>query len=568
MSTHSPFDIPLPARPIFLGRLSYEAMVEGDGPRELQREEEPFWARLSGLLFDGFRNDVLNGRYFSALGRSALPALPPTPIVSEAATNPAEVTGPEVALGSGRVPSQFIPLRALSLPRDVPVTVTRSNGELDDTWTLRGRSPSGQALVTRESPQGTLSKLLSVEEVLILNMHLLPEGLAVKVPRSSGAVDEGWITRGVRDGAVLVDKPGVGRKKISAEQFFPFNHELLGIDRPDLLPEIKPRAVDVEPGMVVRVMRSGGEMEDGWIVITQDDEGALHVEKESVRGLLKKRLPLHQALRDNPQLLPLGVPVRVRSEEGLLEDGWFVMGLEGYAILVEKPLVGSRYLDADELIEANRDRLLAEGQGPTVLPGEEAIAQRWLFAHENRLVGWVWDGFADGGRDLQLDSSGWPQQARREILVVDRLGDFTLRKHLAFARELMAKPSIERVDELVRFVQDQLGGPVHRIEGRVALACASRAGQVVHIGEAARALGGGVARHRALLFHILAEEAGLQPTLVRGFAGITVDAAHAWCEMELGGQQVLVDLCRPFEQAYLALGDAHTQQFYRQGGPA
>lgn len=415
----------LPAHPILLGRLAYEAMVEGDTARELFREEEPFWARLSGVMFDGYRADVQHGVYFSRFGRAAAPA-PVRP-------RPAEAEAPLTM-------RQPFELRA-----EVQVAVMRSGGELDPAWTLKARTPSGQVLVTRASEHGTLSKLLSLEELLRHNLHLLPEGLVVQVPRSSGSLDPGWRTGGMRGDRLLVEKPGVGRKQLTAEQFLAANQEWLG----------------ARGDAVESVVRPSAE-----------------------------------------------VPA-------------------------------------------------------------EARAQTLTFFREHRLEGRLLDGFLDAGRGASLDEHGALASARREVLVVDRACDPALARHLAYARDLAGAEPLARLKDLVRYVFDQLGGPVGRIEARVALAASTLRGRPLLIGEVDRALGGGLSRHRALLFQALADQAGLACALVRGAAGL-IPGGHAWNEVTLGqgaeALRVLVDLSRLPEQALVSLTDPRTARYYRPEG--
>lgn len=550
MSEFSP-RVPIPAQPMLLGRMEYDALVEGEGPRELLREEEPFWARLSGLMFDGYRTDAHAGRYFSVFGRLELP--PPQ----------APVELPTAAESVAHVSSDH---NTLELPRGVQVVVLRSSGEVDGGWVLKGRTSSAQVLLTKTTELGALSKLVGIEELLHQNLYLVGEGLSVKVPRSSGALDEGWVTRGLMDGRIMVEKPGVGRKQVTPEQFFPFNRDLWGGERETTESTITPKPLTVAPGTPLRLMKANGDWQEGWSVVSQADDGTLTIEREAEQGLLKMKRPLGELLEQNPLLFPIGIPVRVPRSNGSLEDGWFIQEVTSTHVVVEKPGIGIKDIGSEELFPHNRDRLLGEGEGPTVAPSEEAIAQRWTFARENRLEGWLWDGFADGGRGVNLDSMGWPADPQREILVLDRLSDAALRKHLAYARELVDQAPFTRATELVRYVYDQMGGPVLRVESRVALACASLRGQKVLIGDVPRLLGGGVARHRALLFQVLAEEAGLRPVLVRGFAGITCPSAHAWNELVLGeGRHALVDLSRSPEHAFASLADPWTGRFYHAG---
>lgn len=538
---------------MLLGRMEYGALVEGEGPRELLREEEPFWARLSGLMYDGYRTDVRGGRFFSVFGRLELPPIPQAP-----GENLASVSAPAAAAES----------HVLELPRGVEVAVMRSSGELDGGWILKGRTSSAQVLLTKTTELGALSKMVSVEEVLEHNLNLVGEGHTVRVPRSSGALDEGWVTRGWANGRILVEKPGVGRKQVTPEQFFPFNRDLWGGEREVTESTIVPRPLSIAAGTAIRLMKANGEWQEGWSVISQADDGTLTIEREAEQGRLKMQRPLGEILEQNPLLFPVGTPVRVPRSSGGLEDGWFIQEVAPTHVVVEKPGIGVKDMGSEELFQHNRDRLLGEGEGPTVAPSDEAMAQRWAFAGENRLEGWIWDGFADGGRGCRLDALGWPIDPAREILVLDRLSDAALRKHLTYARELVELAPFARAVELVRYVYDQMGGPILRVESRVALACAALRGARVLIGDAPRLLGGGLARHRALLFQVLAEEAGLRPVLVRGFAGVTCPGAHAWNELFLAeGQHALVDLSRTPEHAFASLADPWTGRFYHAGRP-
>ncbi|HEY9855711.1 MAG TPA: EDR1-related protein, partial [Stenomitos sp.] len=496
-------------------------------------------------------HDAHAGRFFSVFGRLEVPAIAQAP---EAAPKEA-------------APRPATPKHAFELPRGVEVSVLRSSGEMDGGWILKGRTGSAQALLAKTTELGALTKLVGIEELLRQNLYLIVEGLMIKVPRSSGALDEGWITRGLMNGRIMVEKPGVGRKQLTPDQFFPFNRDLWGGEREATESTVTPKPVTIAPGTPIRLMKANGDWQEGWSVVSQADDGTLTIERETEQGLLKMKRPLGEILEQNPLLFPLGMPVRVPRTTGSLEDGWFIQEAQPTHVVVDKPGVGTKDVSSEELFQHNRDRLLGEGEGPTVAPSQEAIAQRWAFARDNRLEGWLWDGFADGGRGLNLDSLGWPINPQREILVLDRLSDAALRKHLTYARELQNQAPFARASELVRYVYEQLGGPVLRIESRVATACAALKGQRVLIGDVPRILGGGVARHRALLFQVLAEEAGLRPVLVRGFAGITCPSAHAWNELLLGeGQQALVDLSRKPEHAFASLADAGTRRFYHSGG--
>src|SRR5690606_35880532 len=128
------------------------------------------------------------------------------------------------------------------------------------------------------------------------------------------------------------------------------------------------------------------------------------------------------------------------------------------------------------------------------------------------------DGFADGGRAMSIGADGKVSVAnRREVLVVDRARDVHLETHLKFARELADLPPLERAQDLAWYVDNLFntatpGAELQAVNRMVA----ERAGREVLIGDVAAICGGGVCRHRALLYKVLADEAGLQAALVRG----------------------------------------------------
>lgn len=543
----------VPIAPIFLGPLGYSALVAGDSPREVLPPEEAFWARLTHLMGEGYHRSNQQGAFAAPFGRAEFGIREPMPsdLSSEAAGASLQAK-----------PTSF------QLRPGVEVSVLRSTGEREAGWTLKGETSAGQVLLTKDSPIGLLSKLLGVEELLRQNLSLLPEGMAVKVPRSSGALDEGWVIRGVKSNRLLVEKPGVGRKQLVADQFFPFNRELWGgpaAERHDRdLRTFDLRTFDLKPGMGIRLKRSTGAWDSSWQIEEQEGDKHVRISRESEQGLVRMKRSIEEIVEQNPQLIPLGIPVRVPRSNGHLEDGWFVLEATLDHLVVECPGVGSKVLSIDELLANNRDRLFGEGVGPSMVPSAEAVAQRWAYSRLGRLEGWICDGFAEGGRDVSLDSNGWPQDPLREVLIVDRLSDVALRGHLARARELASMPSLERSTALARYVYDLMGGAIAPIEARVALTAARYRAMTILIGDVPRHLGGGLARHRALLFQVLAEEAGLKPTLVRGVAGVTCPCAHAWNELEwTQGERVLVDLAREPQSAFALATQEWTRQFYQ-----
>jgi hypothetical protein len=158
------------------------------------------------------------------------------------------------------------------------------------------------------------------------------------------------------------------------------------------------------------------------------------------------------------------------------------------------------------------------------------------------------DGYLDGGRRMVIDDEGVPSSGR-EILVVNRTRDAQLTADLAYARspELQKLPPIERVQRLVERIDRTMtpqGG--ERWVGMTTEMLADEfTNKPVLIGDWVEQCQAGVCRHRALLFKILGDEAGLKTALVRGNYSRSGErtGGHAWNEVTLeDGRRVLVDV--------------------------
>jgi hypothetical protein len=158
------------------------------------------------------------------------------------------------------------------------------------------------------------------------------------------------------------------------------------------------------------------------------------------------------------------------------------------------------------------------------------------------------DGYVDGGRYMVID----PQRhakSDREILRVDHSGDFSLAADLAFSRssELRALPILERVQRIAAQIDRETTPPGGSIcvERTVEQLEKEFKNQSISIGDWVNQGHAGVCRHRALLFKILADEAGLATSLVRGNYAEqgSPSLPHAWNEVLLDdGRRVLVDV--------------------------
>jgi len=161
------------------------------------------------------------------------------------------------------------------------------------------------------------------------------------------------------------------------------------------------------------------------------------------------------------------------------------------------------------------------------------------------------DGYVDGGRDMGLDAAG-RVAAGREVLVVDRTRDERLRGLLAAAaapqvRDLPVDERIRRITDMVARAFEPRTDRQPPYPGDDGLANACR-GRGVLLGDVPELSNSGVCRHHALLFKLLADEAGLNAALVRGGyqkSGRPQPGAHAWCEVEQAdGSLAVIDTMR------------------------
>jgi hypothetical protein len=161
------------------------------------------------------------------------------------------------------------------------------------------------------------------------------------------------------------------------------------------------------------------------------------------------------------------------------------------------------------------------------------------------------DGYIDGGRGMKMHADGQVGSSR-ELMMVDRRNDARLRGMLAFART----PEIRSLDERERAVKlaaylDEFSNASRsrRASARAADSLAADfRGRGVLIGDVVALCGGGSCRHRTLLYKLLADEAGLSVSMVRGRYRHSDGrlGSHAWNELYLeDGTVLLVDIMNP-----------------------
>jgi len=202
-----------------------------------------------------------------------------------------------------------------------------------------------------------------------------------------------------------------------------------------------------------------------------------------------------------------------------------------------------------------------EPQPATVPPAARDVTLAYRRGHYLASATKIPDGYADGGRRMVVDERG-RARSDREVIVVDRTRDAALRQHLEYARSdfLATLPPMARARYLALYVDIQcspLSGREHTLMP-VALLEGEYANVEMLLG---KSVASGVCRHRALLFKVLSDEAGLSVALARGH--LSGGGGHAWNELFLGdGQRLIVDVMNPrggFD--FPAITDAASQQY-------
>ncbi|MBN1961756.1 MAG: hypothetical protein JW841_12500 [Deltaproteobacteria bacterium] len=196
-----------------------------------------------------------------------------------------------------------------------------------------------------------------------------------------------------------------------------------------------------------------------------------------------------------------------------------------------------------------------------VSPANKASKQ---FLATNKLHGPVPDGYVDGGRSTNIGSDGsiiFTSKNPREVIVVDRQRDVRLNEFIEHAKspEVMALSPEQRVRHLAMYVDHIMNGGGERATVQQRMnswiqngvdGTNGYGGQEVLLGDVG-VLGGGMCRHRALLFHMLATEAGLNSTLVRGNLQIpNGEGGHAWSEVIVNGKRFIVDVMNPMTEGF------------------
>lgn len=223
-----------------------------------------------------------------------------------------------------------------------------------------------------------------------------------------------------------------------------------------------------------------------------------------------------------------------------------VAGQNELAVEVHQCDAVSSDLFFDLLLKGYRDG--EEPQPAKLNPVAEEITKAYRTKHYLSGGQVIPDGYVDGGRGAKFETSGQVEARDREVIIVDRARDPVLQKQLAYAQSefIMNLPPLQRAKFLALYVDMQCSPPEGRNGSLAKLPVveAEFRNRELLLGQS---VGIGVCRHRALLFKILGDEAGLSVALARGNLGTAKKASgHVWNELILtDGKKLIVDCMNP-----------------------
>ena len=362
-------------------------------------------------------------------------------------------------------------------------------------WTGDAAAMKLEVLAAKVSPYDTIA----FGDTVAPSPEVFRMGSQVRVPRSSGAVDEGWRIDSINaDGSVKVSSPA-GSKTMSPSKVLEYNPELLR-------------------GVAVRTTRTNGAVEENWVVDSIDKKGNIKLTQPST-GLAR------------------GIPASgVKDFIAQNADRW-------------SPSSMSKLLP--------EQLKLAEAKVP-VGPARDVSLE---FKANHRLEGQsrIPDGYVDGGRGMSIASDGTAASGR-ELIVVDRARDPALRRYIDVAKDLGAKVKAGQMSEEAAYRElaqtvDRLlspGGNRDLAHGAMDRWLKFAEGREILLGDVVRTEAG-MCRHRSLLFKVLGDELAVasggksQVALVRGnLVWPGGQGGHAWNELVLSdGRKVLVDVMNP-----------------------
>lgn len=158
-------------------------------------------------------------------------------------------------------------------------------------------------------------------------------------------------------------------------------------------------------------------------------------------------------------------------------------------------------------------------------------------------------------------SGGARKVGTGDQIIIDRDKDAVLQNELSWAGDLRNLPEDEKGLLIAQRVRNLLGHP----QSEEIISGLEQNGERLLIGDLAQKHKAGVCRHRALLFHTLAKEAGLDSAMIHGMMSDRgADVGHTWNEIAYAnGERVVVDTAMP---PYPTFQYLNPEAFRRSGG--
>lgn len=153
------------------------------------------------------------------------------------------------------------------------------------------------------------------------------------------------------------------------------------------------------------------------------------------------------------------------------------------------------------------------------------------------------DGFRDAGGGASFDSFGKALFAKREVITIDKELDVYLRNAINYVKQNTTQMSEKKKLKLIYNLMLDISGDAQKAVKRSEHLGNSAAGEERLLGKIFEH-GAAVCRHKALMFKILADEAGIKTRILRGnmidFGGV---GRHVWNEVKLkDGRKILIDI--------------------------
>ncbi len=267
------------------------------------------------------------------------------------------------------------------------------------------------------------------------------------------------------------------------------------------------------------------EIDLGATKLYQDSDGALFVRTRGSDGKeCLSEIPSLRCLSPNDQRLSIQ-PVQ---ESAITSTDKSVVA----------PSAELRPLGATETLAEFSDRVKDSGElDIATKPAAEAIAQSNDYAQRHVLSERIQDGFRTAGQLREFAPDGSFSATDRAATVVDRNRDEKLREIIDDAKKQFADlPPRERAKALAEYVNKIMGpadGDEKALDERYRKLMADNAGKEMLLSDFA---GNGSCTQRALLLKLLADEMGLDSSIVRGNGG-----AHVWNTFRFDGKEEIYD---------------------------